>query len=351
MNNNFGNFFKLKRIEKNLTQKQLADILYVSESAVSKWEKGVAHPDISLLPKIAEILEVSEHELITASVDFQARTDKVQAKKWRTLSFSWSLFFYISYIITLIPCFICDLAINKTLSWFWIVLAALLLAFCLTNLPGLVKKHKLLILPASIYVALVLLLGVCAIYSKGDWFIIPTVAILFAMITVFLPIYISKYKVFEKIRKYNDFISIAMDFVFLNLLLIIIDNYCVVNGYSSNHWYLTIALPITLISYMLLNIMMSVRFLKVNKLIKTSLILFFINILYLVIPFIKIKYKHLQEELQDFNIFKANLSSWSPELTLEPNINLIIFLTLLGIAFVLLIFGKIKHNKKKHKSN
>ncbi|MBO5954333.1 MAG: helix-turn-helix transcriptional regulator, partial [Clostridia bacterium] len=124
MEKSFGEFLKGKRTEKNLTQKELAKLLIVSESAVSKWEKDVAHPDITLLPKLAEILDVTEHELITASIDKKTREEKVQAKKWRAFSFSWSLFFYISYAIALIPCFICDLAINKGLTWFWIVLSA-----------------------------------------------------------------------------------------------------------------------------------------------------------------------------------------------------------------------------------
>mgnify|MGYP002535237179 CR=1 FL=1 len=36
----FGNFIKAKRLEKNYSQKELAELLYVTESAVSKWEKG-----------------------------------------------------------------------------------------------------------------------------------------------------------------------------------------------------------------------------------------------------------------------------------------------------------------------
>jgi transcriptional regulator with XRE-family HTH domain len=83
MQKTFELFLKEKRQEKNLTQKELAKILFVSESAVSKWEKDVAHPDITLLPKLAETLGVTEHELITASVDEKSRKEKVQARKWR----------------------------------------------------------------------------------------------------------------------------------------------------------------------------------------------------------------------------------------------------------------------------
>lgn len=343
MEKTFGEFFKQKRLEKNLTQKQLASQLFVSESTVSKWEKNVAHPDITLLPKLAEILGVTEHELITASIDNKTREEKNQAKKWRTLSFSWNLFFYITYSLALIPCFICDLAINKGLTWFWIVLSALVLSFTFTNLPSLVKKHKLLILPASMFGALVLLLGVCCIYTHGDWFIIPVLSILLSLVIIFAPIYISKYEILKKVRHYKDFISVAICYVMLNILLIATDIYCVVNGYSKSHWYLSLGFPITLVCYLILSLMMCVRFLKINKLLKTSIILYFIDLLYLCVPFIKIKNK----EISDCNIFNADLSNWKVDVTLEQNVHLIVFLSLLLIASIFLIFGLIKHFKNK----
>ena len=36
----FGSFIREKRIENGLTQKELAEILFLSESAISKWEMG-----------------------------------------------------------------------------------------------------------------------------------------------------------------------------------------------------------------------------------------------------------------------------------------------------------------------
>ena len=350
MSNSFGSFLKSKRQEKKLTQKQLAKLLIVSESAVSKWEKDVAHPDITLLPKLSEILGVSEHELITASIDEKSREEKVQAKKWRTLSFSWSLFFYISYALALIPCFICDLAINKTLSWFWIVLSSLILAFTFTNLPKYIKKNKLIFVPLSIYLALTLLLGVCCIYTKGNWFLIPTLSVLFGLIIIFMPIYIKKYKIFEKVKKYADYVSVGIDFVALNILLIVIDIFSVTNKYANNHWFLKIGFPITLICYLIISILMAVRFLKVNKLIKTSIILFLIDLLYLVPPFLKFKNPEFQRELSlDMNIFKADFSNWT--VAIDRNIHAIIALTLLGLAIIFLISGLILYYKRKNLNN
>jgi len=346
---NFGEFLKQKRQEKNLTQKDLAKTLFVTESAVSKWENNIAHPDITLLPKLSEILGVTEHELITSSIDKQSREEKTQAKKWRMFSNSWSLFFYISYAIALISCFICDLAINKGFTWFWIVLSALLLAFTFTNLPKLIKKHKLILLPLSIFLSLCLLLGVCCIYTHGNWFWIVMFSILLGFVIVFMPIYISKYSIFLKIKKYNDFISIAIDFVLLNILLIVIYCFTISNGYTYNNWYFIIALPIVLAVYLFLNILLSVRFLKINRLLKTSIILFLIDLIYFIMPFIKVSNIDVQEEINKINIFKTDFSNWKTDFPMTNNIHCIIFLTIMTLSIIFLITGLISYKKKKLK--
>lgn len=346
MEKSFGEFLKQKRIEKNITQKELANLLIVSESAVSKWEKDVARPDISLLPKLSEILSVTEHELITASVDKQSRVEKVQAKKWRALSFSLSLFFYISYAITILTCFICDLAVNKSLTWFWIVVSALLLSFSFTNLPKLIRKHKLFLIPVLNLLSLFILLAVCAIYTNGNWFWVSSLSILLAFIIIFVPIYISKFKIFSNIKKYGDFISLFIDFVLLDILLIVIDVYSVVNNYVSTHWFINIALPIVVCVYLLLNLFVSIRFIKVNRFIKTSIVLFMINVLYIISGFVKSNNSAVQYELDSLNVFKANFLNWKSEMIIDRNINCIIFLSVLAVGIIFLIVGIIRHIKK-----
>ena len=352
MNSNFGDFLKQKRLELKLTQKELANKMFVSESAVSKWEKNIAHPDITLLPKLSEILMVSEHELITASIDNETRNERIQAKKWRTLSTAWSMFFYISYGVALLTCFICNLAINKTLSWFWIVFSALLLSFSFTNLPKYINKYKLLFIPLSIYLALCLLLGVCSIYSNGNWFWIASLSVLLGIVIIFMPIYISKYSVFNKIKNYNEFISVGIDFLLLNILLLVINNYSITYGFSNNWWYFSIALPIVSIVYLVLNLFLCVRFLKVNKFIKTSIILSLTDIFLYIVPlFINVRNPEAQKEINQLNIFKANFSMWQTNLYLENNIHCIVFLSILMTASIFLGLGLIKLFRTKNKQN
>lgn len=59
-----GRKIAILRKEKNLTQMELADMLNVSFQAVSNWERGETMPDISKLPEIAQIFNVTIDEIL-----------------------------------------------------------------------------------------------------------------------------------------------------------------------------------------------------------------------------------------------------------------------------------------------
>ena len=61
-----GEIISTHRKEKGMTQKDVADMLNITDKAVSKWERDVACPDTQTIPKLAEILEVSVEELMNA---------------------------------------------------------------------------------------------------------------------------------------------------------------------------------------------------------------------------------------------------------------------------------------------
>ncbi|MBN1892768.1 MAG: helix-turn-helix domain-containing protein [Clostridiales bacterium] len=59
-----GSFISVLRKANGLTQKQLAEKLCVSDAAVSRWERDECAPDISLIPVIAELFNVTSDEII-----------------------------------------------------------------------------------------------------------------------------------------------------------------------------------------------------------------------------------------------------------------------------------------------
>lgn len=67
--NKIGRFIRDRRLELGLTQQQLADRLGITDKAVSKWERAVSYPDITILRELAAALEVSVTELLAGERD------------------------------------------------------------------------------------------------------------------------------------------------------------------------------------------------------------------------------------------------------------------------------------------
>lgn len=59
-----GELIAQKRKELGLTQKQLAERLYLSDRTVSKWERGVGFPDVAILGPLADMLQLSVVDLL-----------------------------------------------------------------------------------------------------------------------------------------------------------------------------------------------------------------------------------------------------------------------------------------------
>ena len=60
-----GCFIAEKRKERNLSQRELAEYLHITDKAVSKWERGISFPDITILIPLSEVLNVSLYDLLT----------------------------------------------------------------------------------------------------------------------------------------------------------------------------------------------------------------------------------------------------------------------------------------------
>lgn len=63
-----GRIIQSLRKEKEMTQRDLALLLNVSEQAISKWERGMGCPDISLLSRISGILSVNIEEMLSGEL-------------------------------------------------------------------------------------------------------------------------------------------------------------------------------------------------------------------------------------------------------------------------------------------
>lgn len=70
----FGAMIAALRKERGMTQLELAEQMGVTDKAVSKWERDLSFPDVSSLPRLAEIFEISVDELMQGRGSGQGRT-------------------------------------------------------------------------------------------------------------------------------------------------------------------------------------------------------------------------------------------------------------------------------------
>lgn len=111
----FGAFVAQLRKEKGLTQKEVAERLYVSDKAVSKWETGASIPDTALLIPLSELLGVTVTELLLCRrqisqqpMDVKAVEDvvktaityseKKEKRVWRSCGL-WPLWYVLSLLL------------------------------------------------------------------------------------------------------------------------------------------------------------------------------------------------------------------------------------------------------------
>ena len=181
----------------------------------------MAYPDITLLTDICEILEISEKELLSASEDIEGRRAEQLARKYLRLARNYRLIQYIIFGLTAIVCFIVNLAVQHTLSWFFIVLCSELLCASLTLLPALMPEGKRRLGCLGGFTGtLLILLAVCCIYTGGDWFFVAVVSVLFGLGVVFLP-FVLKSVLPPELLKVKKSLYLGTETLLLLLLLLV----------------------------------------------------------------------------------------------------------------------------------
>ena len=300
----------------------------MTESAVSKWERGISYPDITLVTAICSALEISEHELITASDDVHQHQLERQARKYRRLRNGYLWTFHGIYGVTLLVCLICNLAIAHTLAWFFIVAASCLTAFSLTSLPLLVTRRKGLVTLGSFFLTLNLLLLVCCVYTSGHWFFVSLVSLAFAFSVAFTPIVLRNIVLPGGLCEHKALLSMGADTVLLFVLLAAVSAY--------QHQLSQLLYPEGVLTLYLLILpwafLLVIRYIKVGACFRASICLAISGLYILTINGMS----DLITARLPFALPPANLGNWNMH---YMNGNLIVVITLACLAAALLFAG------------
>ena len=129
-----GDLIKEKRLQKSLTQKGLADQLHVTDKAVSKWERGLCYPDLSLYELLSDILDIPLDKLVShKGLNLDRPNHHIQSYNKRITVF---IITYIS--IGLLFCFY--MLINPFMMFFIKRIYKLLFLFIYISLLALIIK-------------------------------------------------------------------------------------------------------------------------------------------------------------------------------------------------------------------
>lgn len=100
----FGQKLKKLRNDNNLTQDQLADMIYVTRTAISKWETDNGYPSIDSLKAISNLFNISIDELIS-DTDIENKK-MLDEKNARTMYFIAIAFLGLTVLFTLLAYFL-----------------------------------------------------------------------------------------------------------------------------------------------------------------------------------------------------------------------------------------------------
>lgn len=106
--NKISKFIRKKRKELGITQDELAEKLFVTEKAISRWETGRGTPDISLLLPLSKELKIDVSELLNGEENKKCKNDVEQLIEYNEITkankynvqFKLTIFFYILSILS-----------------------------------------------------------------------------------------------------------------------------------------------------------------------------------------------------------------------------------------------------------
>ena len=291
----------------------------------------MSYPDITLISDICRALDISEHELITASTDTDTRKLKDEARKFRVIRCAWFWIPTISYAVALITCFICNLAVNHNLSWFFIVLTALLCGYSfIPTFTSFFKARKLLVFAATSFFSICLLLFTCAVYTDGlYWFPVACIGTLMGYMLVFGTILLSETKL-SRFKFVLAFTAVLM----LTILLLL----CV---YSWHPFMLGAAILATIYAYIPAIFCAVICLFSFDGFFKAGICTVVTSCMYYCMGHITNALFGLNE-----NHYEVDFDNWAQCVT--GNVHLIVITAMLLISAVLLAIGflRVRKNKK-----
>jgi transcriptional regulator with XRE-family HTH domain len=241
-NKKIGNFIAEMRKANNMTQKDLAEQLNVTDKAVSKWERGMGYPEITTIPSLAKVLNISTSELMLGQkIDSDTGNSSdpevivsdtmefvEQAHRQKTLITKNIIFnsINVSFLIGIFVCVLCNFVIQKRLDWSLYVVGSEIAAWVILAPFFLIKRHRFVGAMAGLTITILPLLFLieylCPIKGWVIPFALPMVVI--SLIGLWISVILFSY------TRINRLYLVSFELILFGVVLNII-----INSFVSNY--------------------------------------------------------------------------------------------------------------------
>ena len=125
-----GEFISSRRKEKNITQSKLAEMLGITDRAISKWENGICLPDASNIVELCKILDITINDLFSGEVvDMRENEKKLEQKDKQLLNLEIVIGFISSISFITLIFIACFLQLDVYLTILLVVIGSIIFAF------------------------------------------------------------------------------------------------------------------------------------------------------------------------------------------------------------------------------
>ena len=197
--------------------------LYVDD-VCSASSREIIDEHLKTCPDCAAYLE----DIRTSEAESELKSEKSlviqnQARRFKRRSAATGSVISALFMIPILICLIVNLTSGRTLDWFYIVVAAMLVVASVTVVPVMVPDSKLFWTLCAFCGSLVILLAVCALYTRGDWFFVAASASIFGLAVFFLPFAIKAKPLRPWVEGRNKaLLVLAVDFILFGNMMNVI---------------------------------------------------------------------------------------------------------------------------------
>jgi len=194
------------------------------DSVCSPSSREIIDEHLKTCPDCAAYLEdIRASEAESALKSEKSLVIRDQARRFKRRSAATGSVISALFMIPILICLIVNLTSERTLDWFYIVVAAMLVVASLTVVPIMVPENKLFWTLCAFCGSLVILLAVCALYTRGDWFFVAASASIFGLAVIFLPFAIKAKPLRPWVEGRNKaLLVLAVDFILFGNMMNVI---------------------------------------------------------------------------------------------------------------------------------